>query len=226
MIVAIHQPNYLPYLGFFNKMKKADIFIIYDDAQFSRKDFHHRNRIRTPNGWTWLTVPIEKEEKPINEVKIKNDVRISGMIWSKYHWRQIHANYASADFFGQYAEKLEEIYSMSYERLIDLNVKLIEFIASSFGIETKIVYSSTFNLKTTSSQKNLDLVKAVNGDTYLSGAGGHNYLDVSLFDREGINVEFQDFQHPTYKQNFNGFVANMAAIDLLFNMGEESRNLL
>lgn len=207
-------------------MKKADIFIIYDDAQFSRKDFHHRNRIRTPNGWTWLTVPIEKEEKPINEVKIKNDVRISGMIWSKYHWRQIHANYASADFFGQYAEKLEEIYSMSYERLIDLNVKLIEFIASSFGIETKIVYSSTFNLKTTSSQKNLDLVKAVNGDTYLSGAGGHNYLDVSLFDREGINVEFQDFQHPTYKQNFNGFVANMAAIDLLFNMGEESRNLL
>ena len=208
MIVAIHQPNYLPYLGFFNKMKKADIFIIYDDAQFSRKDFHHRNRIRTPNGWTWLTVPIEKEEKPINEVKIKNDVRISGMIWSKYHWRQIHANYASADFFGQYAEKLEEIYSMSYERLIDLNVKLIEFIASSFGIETKIVYSSTFNLKTTSSQKNLDLVKAVNGDTYLSGAGGHNYLDVSFLDREGINVEFQDFQHPTYKQNFNGFVAN------------------
>lgn len=226
MIVAVHQPNYLPYIGFFNKMKNADVFIIYDDAQFSRKDFHHRNRIRIPKEWKWLSVPVEKEEKAINEIKIRNDIRISGMIWSKYHWRQIHANYANAEFFGSYADELEKIYNTPYERLIDLNMKLIKFLVSSFGIETVIMFSSSFGIKTSSSQKNLDLVKAVHGDTYLSGVGGYTYLAVSLFESEGIKISFQDFKHPIYKQNFPKFVPNMAAIDLLFNVGEKSKGII
>lgn len=226
MIVAVHQPNYLPYIGFFNKMKNADVFIIYDDAQFSKRDFHHRNKIRTVNGWNWLFVPVGKEKKPINEVKIKNDVRLGGLIWSEYHWKQIQTNYAKADFFCSYAGDLEKIYSAPYERIIDLNMNLIKFLMSSFGIETEIVNSSIFEITTHSSQKILDLVKAVHGDTYLSGSGGHNYLDLSSFEKHEIKVNFQNFQHPVYKQNFPGFFANMAAIDLLLNVGEKSQNLV
>lgn len=226
MIVAIHQPNYLPYLGFFNKMRAADIFIVYDNAQFSRKDWVHRNRIRTPNGWSWLTVPVEKEEKRINETKIRNDIRISGMFWSKYHWRRIHANYANAEFFDNYADQLEKIYSKPYERLIELNMNLIKFLMSSLDIKVEVVYSSNFAIRTTSSQKNLDLVKAVHGDTYLSGVGGYDYLDVSILENEGIKVIFQDFKHPVYGQTFAGFVADMAAIDLLFNVGEKAKDLI
>ena len=226
MIVAIHQPNYLPYIGFFNKMRNADVFVIYDDAQFSKRDFHHRNKIRTRNGWNWLFVPAEKEKKPINEVKIKNEVKLGGLIWSKYHWKQIQTNYAKAEFFKSYAGDLEKIYNTPYERIIDLNMNLIKFLMSSFGIETEIVHSSMFGITTHSSQKILDLVKAVHGDTYLSGSGGHNYLDASLFEKEGIKVRFQDFTHPVYKQNFPGFFSNMAAIDLLFNVGEKSQNLV
>jgi hypothetical protein len=226
LIVAAHQPNYLPYIGFFNKMKNADVFIIYDDAQFSRKDFHHRNKIRTPNGWRWLSVPVEKEEIPINEVRIKNNAKIGGMKWSKYHWLQIHSNYVRAEFFSRYAGDLEKIYSTSYERIIDLNMSVIRFLMSSFGIETEIVNSSTFGITTHSSQKIIDMVNAVHGDTYLSGSGGHNYMDNSLFEKQGIKVNFQNFQHPVYKQRFPGFIPNMSAIDLLLNVGEKAQNLV
>ena len=129
-------------------MENADVFIIYDDAQFTRKGWIHRNRIRIYSGWKWLTVPVRKEEKPINEVKIRNDVRISGMEWSKYHWRQIYGNYANAEFFDNYVDELEKIYNKHYEKLIDLNMSLIKFLMSSFGIDVKIVYSSKFCLDT------------------------------------------------------------------------------
>jgi hypothetical protein len=205
-------------------MKSADIFMIYDDAQFSKGDFHHRNKIRTSYGWSWLSVPVEKEKKPINEVKIKNDVRIGGMIWSEYHWRQIHNNYANAEFFDNYADVFEKIYITSYYRLIDLNMNLIRFLVSSFSIKTKIAFSSEFEIKSKSSQKVLDLVKAVHGDTYVSGPGGRDYLDVTLFEKEGLKVSFQDFHHPIYKQRFPGFFSNMSAIDILFNLGEKSQN--
>jgi len=220
MIIAIHQPNYLPYLGFFDKIKESDIFVIYDDAQFNKREFQHRNKIRIPNGWEWLTVPVIKKEMPIKEIEIVNEIQKNKPHWSKIHFREIRANYVKTEYFGIYEEELRKIYEKKYERLVDLNMNLIKFLMKAFDMDVKTVYASKFGFKTKSSKKNLDIVKSVGGDVYLSGPAGQNYLDVSLFEKEGIKVLFQDFKHPVYKQRYGGFVPNMAAIDALFNVGE------
>lgn len=220
MIVSIHQPNYLPYLGFFDKMKRCDVFVIYDDAQFNKHDFQHRNKIRMHNGWKWLTVPVAKEEIQIKEIKIINDTQKNKPHWSDVHFREIRANYAKTDYFSIYENEIKKIYERKYEKLIDLNINLIKFLMNAFNIDVKIVYSSNFGIKTRSSQKNLDIVHVLGGDVYLSGPAGRDYLDVSLFEDSGIDVEFQDFKHPVYKQRYDGFIPNVSAIDALFNVGE------
>jgi hypothetical protein len=215
MIIAIHQPNYLPYLGFFDKMKKSDIFVIYDDAQFNSRDFQHRNRIRTNEEWQWLTVPTEKIPIPINEIKIKNNV-----IWSSVHFTAIRANYLKTPHYSTYDEDLRKIYKKRYEKLIDLNMDLIYFFMGAFGISTKIIYASDLGFTSKSTERLLEITDALGGDVYLSGPQGGAYMDVSLFEKKGIKVEFQDFKHPTYKQRYGGFIPNMSAIDALFNVGE------
>ena len=221
MIVTIHQPNYLPYLGFFDKMAKSDIFVIYDDAQFNKSDFQHRNRIRIYHGWKWLTVPVEKKRIPINEVKIRNEVKTwKGVKWSDAHFRDIHDNYKDAHYYGVYADELMRIYKRTYEKLVDLNMELIRFLMKAFDIDVEIVFSSDLGFTSKSTQKLVEIVEALGGDVYLSGPKGGDYLDVSLFERKGIKVVFQDFKHPVYKQRYKGFVPNMAAIDALFNVGK------
>ncbi len=221
MIVTIHQPNYLPYLGFFDKMKKSDVFIIYDDAQFNKEDFQHRNRIRIYHGWKWLTVPVEKKRAPINQITIKNDIKISGVSWREAHFRDIHDNYGKAPYYEKCERELSEIYDQQCELLIDLNMQLIKLLMKYFDIDTKIVYSSEFGFNSKSTGKLVELVEAVGGDTYLSGAMGKNYLDVELFSKKDIKVAFQEFVHPIYRQQYDGFIPYMSAIDALFNVGGE-----
>ena len=216
-IVSIHQPNYLPYLGFFDKMNKSDIFVIYDDAQFNKRDFQHRNRIRIPEGSKWLSVPVEKKIKPINKIKIKNEIKISNKLWSKYHYYEISNHYKNTPFFQDYSDRLKKIYENNYEYLFSINNEIIKFLHESFGIDTKIRYSSELNIKSSSSQKNYDIVKAVGGDCYLSGPDGVKYLDESIFD--DVKIKYQDFLHPHYKQKYDKFEPYMSAIDALFNIG-------
>jgi len=221
MIVGIHQPNYLPYLGFFDKMAKSDIFVIYDDAQFNKSDFQHRNRIRIYHGWKWLTVPVEKKRIPINEVKIRNEVKTwKGVKWSDAHFRDIHDNYKDAPYYSVYADELMRIYKRNYEKLVNLNMELIRFLMKAFDIDVEIVFSSDLGFTSKSTQRLVEIVESLGGDVYLSGPKGRDYLDVSLFERKGIKVVFQDFKHPVYKQRYKGFVPNMAAIDALFNVGK------
>jgi hypothetical protein len=219
MIVGIHQPNYLPYLGFFDKLKKSDIFVIYDDAQFNKGDFQHRNRIRIYHGWKWLTIPVEKKRIPINEIKIKKEIEKEGIFWQKTHFQEIHDNYKKASYYLDFEEELHKIYEHEYEMLIDINIKLIDFLMKSFEINTEIVYSSDFGLNSKSTEKLVDLVSAIGGDVYLSGPMGKDYLDLRLFKERNIEVTFQDFKHPTYQQQYEGFEPNMSAIDVLLNTG-------
>ena len=220
MIVAIHQPNYLPYLGFFDKMAKSDIFVIYDDAQFNKSDFQHRNRIRIYHGWKWLTVPVEKKHLPINEIRIKNEVSTwKGLGWADAHFKDIEDNYKDAAYYSEYADELKKIYEKRYDKLVELNMELINFLKDAFDIDVKMVFSSNLGFTSKSTEQLVDITKALGGDVYLSGPKGRDYLDISLFDKNGITVEFQDFKHPVYKQRYEGFIPNMAAIDALFNLG-------
>ena len=217
MIVSIHQPNYLPYLGFFDKIKSSDVFIVHDDAQFSKTQFQHRNKIRIFHGWKWLTVPVREKCIPINKIRIKNNKEKNRPLWNVYHFREIRANYAKTKYFPEHEDELKKIYENKYERLIDLNMELIKFLLKAFDIDVEIIYASNFGFKSTKTQKIVDLVNAVGGDIYISGSGGKNYLDLSII--EDFEVIFQDFKHPVYPQRYPGFEPNMAAIDALFNLG-------
>lgn len=221
MIIAVHQPNYLPYLGFFDKMQQSDVFVIYDDAQFSKEDFQHRNKIRIFHDWTWLTVPVEKERMPIKDIRIRNELKTKDLSWADHHLSLILENYQKSKYFEKYEPELRRIYSNKYNKLVDINLELISFIKEAFNINTEIVLSSEMGFTSKSTKRLVEIVTELGGDTYLSGAMGIRYLEESLFSNKGINVMYQYFEHPVYKQVYPGFVPNMSAIDSLFNMGKE-----
>lgn len=219
MIVGIHQPNYLPYLGFFDKISKSDVFVIYDDVDFNKSDFQHRNRIRIFHGTKWLTIPVEKKHVPIKDIAIKNEVSIGNMKWNDYHFKEINDNYFKADYYSMYESALCSIYSNEYDRLIDINLDLIHFLSDAFNIKTKMILSSEFGFSSSSTDRIVDIVTALDGDTYLSGPSGTNYMDLDKFKDANIEVAFQEFQHPVYKQQYKGFVPYMSALDGLLNQG-------
>jgi hypothetical protein len=223
MICTIHQPNYLPYLGFFEKASNAGVLIIYDNTQYKTDDFQNRNKIRTKNGWQWLTVPVSHSFGDlIKDVKINNSVR-----WARKHWMAIQSSYSKAPFFKDYKDVFEEIYKKEWTNLSELNTALIGRLFESFKINTKIIIGSELlDLECKSTHALIDFCKAVSADTYIAGAGGKDYMDMELFDKAGIKVIFQDFKHPPYKQAYPGFEPYMCALDLLFNYGEESLKIM
>jgi len=173
--MAGHQPNYLPWLGFFDKMSKCDIFIIEDDVQFVYHEYHNRNKVKTSNGIRWLTVPVKegRKRKKISEVLISN-----GKNWSKRHWLTIKYNYGKSPYWNEFCDFFEETYHKKWNKLIDLNLYLIQGVMEFLHIEKELVRASSLNV---SGKKN-DLIiaqcKTLGAKTYLSGVGARTYLDV------------------------------------------------
>lgn len=219
MIISIHQPNYLPYLGFFDKMSQSDTFVIYDDAQFDKGDFQHRNRIRINHGWKWLTVPVDKKRIPIKDIKIRNGITSKGVNWQEAHTHDIINNYNNTPHYEKYGSTFNDIYLNEYEYLIDINMNIINYLKDAFKIKCEIIMSSELDLKSKSTMRLVEITQILDSETYLSGPNGHDYLDISLFEKSGINVKFQEWKHPVYKQYYTGFVPNVSAIDALFNVG-------
>jgi len=219
MIATIHQPQYLPWLGYFDKADRSDVFILLDDVQFKKNDWQNRNKICTPQGGQWLTVPVIHDfGQKINEVKINNKTK-----WKESHLKALYMNYSKASFFKEYIGLFENIYGMEWDFLCDLNVYLIKELIDLLGIQTKIVLSSEIQVSNESTQRLIDLCRAVEADTYLAGADGGNYMDLEKFKESGISLEIQDFQHPVYHQRWaKDFLSHMSIIDLLFNYGNKS----
>lgn len=224
MIVSIHQPEYLPWLGFFDKMAKSDVFVILDNVQFQKNGFQNRNKIKTSRGWQWLTVPIiRKFPQSISEVKIDNTTK-----WWKKHLTALKVNYAKSEYLREYLPFFEEVYKKRWEFLADLNIFLIKKLAELFGIKTKIEISSSLNVVGSDTEHLVGICKKLNAKTYLSGEGGKKYIDVTLFEKEGIELRFREYEHPVYPQQHekNGFISNMSAVDLLFNCGESAIDVI
>jgi hypothetical protein len=226
-VVSAHQPNFLPYLGFFDKMKKSDTLVIRDEVQYVERDYHHRNRIRIDgcnNGnpqWKWIRVPVKKEPRCIRDIIVKNDVKDKNVPWNIFMLRQIKNNYQKTSFFRKYYPKLEEIILLRKEKLLNLNMEIIKFLKDCFNINTEIVYASELGFKKTNnpSEDLVRIAKAVNADAYLSGNGARAYLDPEPFQKQGVELKFQNFIHPVYQQRYPGFVPNLASVDALFNAG-------
>ena len=232
MRVAIHQPEYLGYLGFYNKMMNADAWIFLDNVQLARRDFVRRNQIRGPNGPLWLSVPVMtrgRYDQLIQEVAIDNN-----QSWRKSHWKSIRHQYGRAPFFEVYAGDLATIYQTEWGKLADLNVALIKTTARLLKLERPTYLASELGVMGKSSQLLADLTLAVGADVYLSGPMGRSYLDESLFQERGLRVQYNDFTHPVYPQSSAGtfqhgqgeFIPFLAAIDLIFNCGPASLDVI
>ena len=225
-VVVIHQPNYMPWIGFFSKIAKADIFIILDTAKFTKNGIIHRNKIRTKESWTWLTIPIENKYKgmAIKDVYLPRDRK-----WWGKHWRLILGNYGKANHFAEYKDFFEKIYSgKNYTRLQELNEVIIFYLFECFDIQPRIIRSSTLNLEPSLAKTdlNLEIAKQVGGDVYISGMGGKKYLEEEKFEKEGIEIRYFEFKPFEYPQRWGGFEPYMSAIDLLFNVGEKAKDLI
>ena len=226
MICAIHQPQYLPWLGYFDKMARVDVFILLDNVQFKKNEWQNRNKIRTSQGWQWLTVPVlHNFGQTINEVKPN-----PAMDWRAQHLRALEQNYSKAPFFAQYWPQIRKIFEKDWGTLGSLNIELVLLLAELLGIKTRIITASSLPVTSIKTQRLIDICQHLGADTYLAGAGCADYMDFGLFQAAGIGVLTQSYTHPIYRQcwtdNGEDFIACLAAVDLLFNCGERSLAVL
>jgi hypothetical protein len=220
--ISIHQPVYLPWLGFIKKIMSSEIFVFLDDVQFEKNGWHNRNKIKTSTGDIWLTVPVSsKSTQKLNDITI--DTKSN---WTKNHSKSIYLNYRKSPYFDDYWSELNEIYNTHFTKLIDLNLEIIKFLLKKFNIKSNTILSSTLDISKSGSDRILEICKSQNSLNYLSGIQGKNYLNLEDFEKNNILVEFQNFQHPKYDQLFGKFSPNLSAIDLLFNEGPNSIEIL
>ena len=224
MIVSIHQPNYLPWLGFFHKMAQCDKFIILDNVQFARRMFFHRTKIKTSQkNALWLTIPVHDKygETKINEVFIDNSQN-----WKDKHLKSIKMNYHKAKFFSEYINFFEEIFNNNWEMLSDLTITIIRLLASFLEIKTELILASDLQVTGKSTELLINLCKKVKANSYISGPSGKRYLKEDEFKKNNIELIYHKFIHPEYNQLYEPFIPYLSVIDLLFNCGPESRNIL
>lgn len=222
MKIAIHQPNYLPWISYFDKIDQVDKFVILDKAFHTKSGFVHRNKIKTPQGPIMLTVPLKNKEKPIKELLIANETN-----WRCKHWKIIENNYKNTPFWSLYKEGFEEIFEKEWKYLDSLNITLIKHILSLLSITTEILIESDFNIDFGhGNSRNVNIVSHLGGNIYLSGVGAKVYNDPEEFEKRGIELDYQNFNHPIYVQRFGNFDSHLSIIDLLFNCGPESIELI
>ena len=226
MKVAISQPSYLPWSGFFDLVDQVDQFVLLDDAQFVKQSWHQRNRIKSPSGLQWLTVPVifrGRLGQPLCEAIIREP-----QFWEK-HVRAVEVNYGKARYFERYYPTLKKIlqhWSQS-GRLVDLNIELIRWLSNELEVTTPIVRSSALSVEGKRSARLVSICKLLGAADYVSPRSA-SYLieDVKLFNEGGLNVWFQNYTHPTYEQRFPPFVPFASVLDLLFNHGAESGGIM
>jgi hypothetical protein len=223
MIVAVHQPQYLPWLGYFDKINQADVFCFLDNVQYKKNEWQNRNRIKTSQGWQWVTVPVfYRFPQKIDEVTINNAVN-----WRRKHFQALITNYTKAPYFQEYINFFEDTYSRNWERLSDLNIYLVEKLCEKLNIQPgATALASKLSLREDPTDRLIDICLSLGGDTYLSGQAGLNYMHLERFKENGIKVLVQDFKHPEYPQCYGDFITHLSVVDLLFNYGSDSLQIL
>lgn len=222
--IGILQPGYLPWLGFFEQLYKSDIFVIYDDVQYDKNGWRNRNRIKTPNGPIWLTVPVLTTGK--SSQKVCEAVPDPKVNWGEKHLKSIEMNYRKAPFFSEYFPGLQDILLRTWPLLADLDCVLIKWLMNVLGFEREIVRSSTLGIGGDKIERLVQICKRFDANCFYEGQSGENYIDVGDFEKEGIRVDFQNYRHPVYKQLYGPFLSHLSIIDLTFNHGSSSLQTL
>jgi hypothetical protein len=230
MIVAIHQPNFMPWLGYFDRMIQSDLFVLLDHVQFERRNYQNRCLIRLEDETKWLTVPVvqvSQKEKIIDKM-IDNPADMSGpRWWGPNHFQTLRYAYRKAPHFEQYAARLREILEARWDKLLDLNIATLEFVREALEIDTPMVRSSELRPEGQKSALLLDICKQVGAAAFLGGMGGsREYLDKQAFADAAMGVRWQEFRHPTYPQTGTApFIKGLTVLDLLFNCGPRAAEI-
>jgi hypothetical protein len=224
--VVILQPGYLPWLGCFDQLHKCDIYVLLDDVQFTKNDWRNRNRIKTKHGLQWLTIPVIHKFGQI----IKDTVIVNNSLWNKKHLQALKTWYGKSRFFKEYIAEIEEIYSKKWNYLIDIDIALTVWLKGILNITCETKIASEMNIQENDRQLRLiEICRKLNCKYIYEGKSGQNYIDEDLFKRNEILIEYQDYKHPYYNQLWikeQGFISHLSIIDLLFNYGTDSLNIL
>jgi hypothetical protein len=227
MKTAIMQPTYLPWLGYFDLMDQVDLFVILDNVQFVKQSWQQRNRIKTPKGLEWMTLPVLHQGRFGQLIK---DVEISEPNFWKKHTRSLEVNYGKARHFGFYFPNLMSFFERGepWRCLGDLNISLIEWLSGTLGLKTPVVRASTLDVDGKRSSLIAEICSLVKADEYLSPIGSADYLlkEIDEFTKREIKVFFQNYSHPTYTQRFKTFLPFASVIDLIFNEGPRSIGII
>ncbi len=224
---VIHQPDFLPYLGFFHRFLQADIYLVLDHVQFvngTSKAWTHRDKIKTSKGVQWLSVSVNKvpRDTPINQVTLSTTVE-----WREANLHLLEANYRRAPYFGEIMPYVRQLYSEPAKGLAEFNIKSIRILMALLDVERPMIFSSSLNPQGAKNELLIDLLRKVGAGRYLSGVGARDYMDELLFAAAGIEVLWQDFRHPVYPQLHGTFEPYLSSVDVLFNCGiDRSRRLL
>ncbi|CAB5083901.1 hypothetical protein D3OALGA1CA_421 [Olavius algarvensis associated proteobacterium Delta 3] len=226
MKIAIHQPEFMPWLGFFNKMKRSDRYVVFDHVQFKKRYFENRNRIKIRNESIWITLPVRSRKKftqPLMEVEIDNSTK-----WQRKMSEKIKHCYSKSRHYHPYFEVIDGIiHACKYERLIDFNMAFIDFFRGVFDIDTPLVFSSELDVAEYQvSDLILEICKKMNAAVYLCGPSGKDYLDLESFEKANIEIVWQQFEHPEYPQTGDAFIPNLSALDFVFCCGNTRNHVI
>lgn len=222
MRITIHQPQFLPWLGYLDKIDRADLFIVLDTVQFKKNEWQNRNRIRTADGWQWLTVPVLHHfGQRVQDVRINPTAG-----WREQHLRALEMHYARAPFRDRYLPELRAIYAQPWTKLSDLNLAVIRWLLQAYGITTPVRCAAGIVAREEPTDRLIDLCLAVGATQYLAGPGAEGYMDKPRFEASGVELEIQEFHHPAYRQVYEPFEPNLSAIDLLLCAGSDALNQL
>jgi len=224
MILTAHQPVYLPWLGLFHKIALAETFVYFDQVQYLPKDWMNRNKIRTKSGSIWLTVPVLRKgyrDLKTSEIEINNSIN-----WQKKHLRSISLNYKKSPYFENYIPFFEDVYSRKWKFLGELNEYMLKWFLDELGIKVNFLNANDFKFQGEKSSLILNMCKELNASTYIFGTLGKDYADVQEFEKNNIGLIFQNYNHPKYSQLYREFISHMSVIDLLFNHGPKSLEII
>jgi hypothetical protein len=217
---VVLQPGYLPWIGYFDQLRRADVFVFYDDVQYNKHGWRNRNRIKTQSGPLWLSVPVRHSGLGFPLIV---DVEIDRRTpWARKHVSSLKQAYARAPFAKTYLPPLEELLERDWERLADLDIAVVQLMAPWFGLAPPIIRSSTLGIGGERNERLVNICKHYGATKYLSGDAASVYVDVPLFASHGIEVEWQHYAHPTYAQLHGDFIPYLSAIDLLLNCGDDA----
>ena len=233
MIIAIHQPHYLPWLGYLHRMAQVDAFVLLDHVQFERRNYQNRTMVRMNDEARWLTVPViqHSQKERIVDKEVDNRLEAAGKWWSPTHFATLRHAYREAGFFAAYQAQFKQLFETRFEKLVDLNQAGLDLLREAFAITTPLVKSSELAVEGARGDLVLNICRALGADTLMVGFGGsRGYLDVDAFKRAGVAVTYHQFTHPEYPQCATKegapFLRGLSAVDMLLNCGPRSRELL